>query len=55
VDVAGRTVRSLGTDASGELVWDGRDAAGRAVPAGVYVMIAGEGADAPARRIVMTR
>lgn len=55
VDVAGRTIRSLVTDRSGELRWDGRDAAGREVPAGVYVMIAGAGADAPSRRIVVTR
>uniref|UniRef100_A0A7C4CC89 Exo-alpha-sialidase n=1 Tax=candidate division WOR-3 bacterium TaxID=2052148 RepID=A0A7C4CC89_UNCW3 len=35
-DVCGRVVWDVGSGNSGEAVWDGRDGAGRRVPAGVY-------------------
>ncbi|MFO7675201.1 MAG: hypothetical protein R6X12_02620 [bacterium] len=40
-DVAGRRVRTLERTPGGAWNWDGRDAAGRAVPAGVYYAVAG--------------
>ncbi len=45
LDVAGREVRSLAASGSpGQAVWDGRDAAGRPLPAGVYwAVTAGDG------------
>jgi hypothetical protein len=36
-DVSGRLVRRITGDLGGGFVWDGRDAEGRLVPAGVYV------------------
>jgi uncharacterized delta-60 repeat protein len=59
-DVGGRIVRTLVTDralAAGrhEISWDGRDDAGRAVPAGVYfVRVATPGGDA-VRRVAVVR
>jgi hypothetical protein len=35
-DVAGRLVRRLDAEASDVLLWDGRDASGRATPGGIY-------------------
>ncbi len=55
-DVQGRQVRSLatGTMAPGEhvLVWDGRDAAGQAVPSGVYLARVRTGGTELVRRIL---
>jgi hypothetical protein len=55
VDITGRTVARLGSSLDGGLSWDGRDLEGRAVPAGVYVMMIGEGPSQESRRIVVTR
>ena len=55
LDLAGRRIRSLAvSDHHGEVRWDGRDARGRAVPAGVY-FVRLEGAEGAARRLVRIR
>ncbi|MFN8176923.1 MAG: FlgD immunoglobulin-like domain containing protein [bacterium] len=54
-DVAGRCVRTLRTDGDASLVWDGRDARGLAVPAGVYYWRLGSGADTRTGSIVRVR
>ena len=58
-DLAGRRVRELrdGAAAAGEsrVVWDGRGASGRPVPAGVYwVRLRGDAVE-DARRVVVLR
>jgi len=59
LDTAGREVRSLeaaGTTASERtLVWDGRDAQGREVPAGVYVAFLDAGGSSLSQRVVLLR
>jgi len=59
VDVAGRVVRSLvrGPAPAGPLAltWDGRDAAGRPAPAGLYFARASAGAERASARIVRVR
>lgn len=59
LDVAGRTVRRLvdtEVDAgTGEARWDGRDDAGRRVPAGVYWARIDIGATSAARRLTVVR
>ena len=56
-DAAGRRVRSLRARVSGGVgmvTWDGRDAAGRNVPSGVYfARVAGR--DVPAARLVLVK
>jgi len=59
-DAAGRFVRSLARGASytagrHEVVWDGRDARGRALPAGVYLCRLGAGRDVVSRPVVMVK
>lgn len=58
-DLAGRRVRTLhdGMAAAGEtaFTWDGRDAAGRRVAAGVYLARIRQEAEARTRRIVLLR
>jgi hypothetical protein len=58
-DLAGRRVRSLALDVdSGNRFtarWDGRDAAGRALPSGVYVLRLGTGENVVNRRVVLAR
>jgi hypothetical protein len=58
-DLAGRTLRTLVVDVVAEgrftAQWDGRDAAGRPVPSGVYVLRAGTGSQAVHRRVVLAR
>jgi len=58
-DLAGRTVRTL---ASGQLAagvrtfaWDGRDAAGRSLPSGVYLVHVDAGGAEVSRKVVLTR
>jgi hypothetical protein len=46
VGVDGREVRSLAVSADGAVTWDGRDHAGRHVPAGVYLAIPPDGGEA---------
>jgi hypothetical protein len=59
-DLAGRRVRDLGrvgddgTETGREVVWDGRDDAGRRVAAGVY-FVRGEGAAPFHRKAVRLR
>ena len=59
LDITGRVVRTLRDDASGPgtiaLEWDGRDASGVAVPAGVYLARAEAGAQAVTARLVWLR
>src|SRR5262249_48825897 len=62
VDVGGRAIRQLpaagGHVVAGSeraLTWDGRDDGGRAVPAGIYVVVLEAGASVLARRIVLIR
>jgi hypothetical protein len=58
-DLAGREIRRLtaGVQAAGEhqLVWDGRDAAGRAVASGVYLVRLQLGPDALTRKLVLAK
>ncbi len=58
-DPAGRQVRALwrGVASEGEaaITWDGRDAAGRAVPAGVYLVRVATPAGEARERLVLTR
>lgn len=58
-DLAGRLVATLfaGRRAAGggEVVWDGRDARGRACAAGVYVVRLEAGGDGASRRVVLVR
>lgn len=58
-DAQGRLVRALarGARAAGEhvLAWDGRDDAGQALPAGVYVVRARAGAGAASAKVVLLR
>jgi hypothetical protein len=58
-DVAGRRIRAFPGDALagvGELVWDGRDGAGRPAPAGIYfVRIVGSSGEGLTRKIVLRR
>jgi len=58
-DLRGRTVRTLvaeaRTAAAYAAQWDGRDACGRAAPAGVYVVQLSAGARALTRKLVITR
>jgi len=51
VDVGGRVVRRLVADATGAAQWDGRSAAGRVLPAGLY-LARGTHAGSPTLRIV---
>jgi glucose/arabinose dehydrogenase len=58
-DVAGRLVRRLhagpGTGAVRMLAWDGRDAAGSPVSAGIYFVRATAGESVRSRRVLLTR
>jgi len=58
-DATGRAVRVLGSGlrAAGphEIVWDGRDAAGRPLPAGTYVLSLSTGSVAESRRLIILR
>ncbi len=56
-DVRGRLAarRRVAPDAAGRIVWDGADAGGRRLPAGVYFARIGEGTSGPAARIVLIR
>ncbi|MEO5988281.1 MAG: FlgD immunoglobulin-like domain containing protein, partial [Candidatus Eisenbacteria bacterium] len=57
LDVSGRRVRTLmaeqATAGSRSLVWDGRDARGASLPAGVYLVRAQSGATVSSRRVVL--
>jgi hypothetical protein len=53
-DVRGRTLRRLDA-AGGDLVWDGRDAKGAPVPAGVYFYRIVQGAAEATGRMVRLR
>jgi hypothetical protein len=59
VDVRGSFVRSLSLPSTASALyrgdWDGRDAAGRLVPAGVYFIRFGRGHGAPVARIAVLR
>jgi hypothetical protein len=59
LDLAGRSIRRLGDGewAAGEreLAWDLRDAGGRRVPPGVYVLFARAGEMSLSQRVVVTR
>lgn len=59
VDVQGREVRSLALGRLGagrhEFTWDGRDASGALVPAGVYFAIARSGGERSVQRLVRSR
>lgn len=59
VDVGGRRVRwhvTSAVDAGGRWTWDGRDAAGHAVPAGVYfVRVLRRGGESAVERVVLMR
>ena len=56
VDVAGRMIRAIDagvlTAGPHDLVWDGRDAAGRSAPAGLYWLRVHAGSDEAFRRVV---
>ena len=58
-DTAGRLVRSLavqggdGGENAGTAEWDGRDASGEEVPAGIYFARAGGGSSATTRLVLM--
>ncbi|MBD3163313.1 MAG: hypothetical protein GF346_12605 [Candidatus Eisenbacteria bacterium] len=54
LDAAGRCVRRIETPGAVAL-WDGRDAAGRAVPSGVYWVRVDRAAPAPALRVIRAR
>jgi subtilisin family serine protease len=54
-DLAGRRVWSATTQGGGALEWDGRDAYGRAVPAGVFLMRSSDGHTATTARILRVR
>jgi hypothetical protein len=51
-NAAGRLVRELHNDASPRLTWDGADATGRVVAAGVYTVVVDDGRDRTVRKIV---
>jgi hypothetical protein len=59
LDVTGRVVRHLGGGwrpaGARTVVWDGTDAAGRGVPAGVYLVRFEAGASALVRRVALLR
>jgi hypothetical protein len=59
VDVAGRLVTSVeipgGSSPSGQLVWNGRDSAGRALPSGVYLATLSQGSARVRSRLVLVR
>jgi hypothetical protein len=60
VDLAGRRVRTLASSREfapgpNRLDWDGRDAAGRPVPAGVYLMRVRAGGESAVQRVVVSR
>jgi hypothetical protein len=56
LDLTGRRVRHLELDEAGEATWDGRDDAGRLVPAGVhFVVAAGARGRTQAQRVVVVR
>jgi len=60
VDLAGRRVRTLAAGREfapglNRLDWDGRDAAGRPVPVGVYLMRVRAGGEAGVQRVVVSR
>ena len=58
LDLAGRRVRTIAASewpaGAREIVWDARDATGRGVPAGVYVMRARAGEVSVSQRVVVT-
>jgi len=58
-DATGRRVRDLAAAARGEgphtLIWDGRDAAGRRVPSGLYWVRLRAGDAAPRARVLVLR
>jgi flagellar hook assembly protein FlgD len=51
-NAAGRLVRELHNEASPRLTWDGADATGRVVAAGVYTVVVDDGRDRTVRKIV---
>jgi flagellar hook assembly protein FlgD len=60
VDLAGRRVRTLAScrefaPGLNRLEWDGRDSAGRPVPAGVYLMRVRAGGESAVQRVVVSR
>jgi hypothetical protein len=60
LDLAGRRVRVLASGlalapGANRLLWDGRDAGGRSVPAGVYLALVRAGNDARVQRVVVAR
>jgi flagellar hook assembly protein FlgD len=59
VDVRGRLVRrfedSLATPGSRTVMWDGRDAAGRRVPAGVYLVTLEAGGRSVSSRVSLVK
>ncbi|HWN80691.1 MAG TPA: FlgD immunoglobulin-like domain containing protein, partial [Candidatus Udaeobacter sp.] len=56
LDVAGRVVRELAVTAgSAEVVWDGRDEGGRAMPAGVYHLRLSAAGEVRTARVVRVR
>jgi len=54
-DVTGRRVRELQLSGAGRAVWDGRDRNDRMLPAGVYFVEAGAGADRCVSQVLLTR
>jgi hypothetical protein len=57
-DVGGRVVRSVGVAAAAgtaEVVWDGRDDAGRALPSGIYFAELRHGGESFRSRVVLLR
>jgi hypothetical protein len=59
LDVAGRRVRNLAAGhwapGRGDIVWDGRDAMGARVAAGIYLLDVRVGSRRVGRRIIVTR
>ncbi len=55
VDASGRLVRAFPADASGRVVWDGRDGAGRRVASGVYFYRLEAGDRAETRKVTRIR
>jgi hypothetical protein len=58
LDVRGRLARRLtapGTESQGVIVWDGRDARGTEMPAGIYFLRALAGGEEATRRVVILR
>ena len=55
VDASGRLVRAFLADASGRVVWDGRDGAGRRVASGVYFYRLEAGDRAETRKVTRIR